>query len=430
MNYLLSGGEVLLANKLQKRELVIENGLVKQIAARGQKLVGVRGGLKVIDLTGKIITRGFIDLHEHLREPGQEEKEDIASGTAAARAGGFTQIVAMANTNPVLDSAARARQWQGLAAKKAVVKTYTFAAITKNLEGKELSEIEKLAKQKGVVGFSDDGKGIADVKIMKRALEKIKAVDGLVSMHCEVGAQIAPGGCINQGVASKKFGLVGIDNLSEAMEVERDLNLAAKIGTRFHVEHISTRESVAALRRAKKQNPHANLSGETAPHYLLLSDADIPSDDANWKMNPPLRTRADRQAVRAGLVDGTISVIATDHAPHTRAEKTQGFAHAPFGIIGNQWAFALLYDRLVRTKKVPLLTILAALTSGPAKVLRWQEEIKEGAVADLTILDLQKKWQITEAGLLSKAANTPFLGAQGEGGVWGVMIEGKLWCND
>jgi dihydroorotase len=368
-------------------------------------------------------------MHEHLREPGQEHKEDIGTGTASARAGGFTHVVAMANTTPVLDTVARVRDFAARAQSKAQVNTYTFVAITHDLAGEKLTGIPALSQEKVVVGFSDDGKGMQNEAKMSQALAAVKKVKGLVSMHCELNNQLQPGASINEGNASKRLKLVGINNASEYKEVERDLKLALAIGTRFHIDHISTKESVAALRAAKKTGA-THVSGETAPHYLLLCDRDIKKDDANWKMNPPLRALADKKAVLAGLIDGTISVIATDHAQHALSEKNQGFAKSMFGIIGNQWAFSLLYDRLVRRKKLKLTTLLKALSTGPAKVLGWsQHEFAAGRDANLTILDLNAPWQIKKNTLLSKASNSPFIGASGRGKVWGTLVNGELLIN-
>jgi dihydroorotase len=426
----LTGAQVYHRGEFLPLDILVENGKIAALHRRDKEEHKLKAGVKKVDLSGKIITLGFVDMHEHLREPGQEYKEDIESGTTAARAGGFTHVVAMANTSPVLDTVAKVKDLAVRIKNKALVNTYTFVAITKNLAGEELTEIEALNKQPIVMGFSDDGKGLQNEAMMLKAMKAIKKVGGLISMHCEINREIKAGGCINEGVASRRLGLVGINNASEYKEVARDLRLAKKVGGRYHIEHISTRESVALLRRAKAEGVK-NVSGETTPHYLLLTDEEIKSDDANWKMNPPLRSRADRQAVIEGVRDGTISVIATDHAPHAVAEKNQGFAKSAFGIIGNQWAFSLLYSRLVVTGILSLETILRALTVGPAKVLGLKDHVLAvGKPANLTVLDLAAEWKITKNGLLSKAQNSPFIGAKGYGKVWGVVIKGKLYVND
>lgn len=438
--YWLAGGKVWRAKRWRAEDILIENGkitaFVTRTAKRKKELTETK--IPIIDVAGKMVTIGWIDLHEHLREPGQEYKEDIASGTASARAGGFTRVVAMANTNPVLDDEKKGRQWVKLVREKARVKTYTVAAITKDLKGEELTDIASLNKIPEIVGWSDDGKGVQSEVMMREAMKKVALLGGLVLLHCEVNQELKPGACLNEGKKAAALNLIGINNWSEALEVERNLNLAIQTGVRCHIQHLSTIESLIALKKAQRElkkgkgkgNFTTVISAETAPHYLLLSDEDIPGDDANWKMNPPLRNKADKKALIAALNEGVITVIATDHAPHSREEKSSGFAKSPFGIIGNQWAISCLYEKLVLTKKVKWETILQAITTGPANVLNWSDyDLKIGLEAEITIFDPEANWEIKEAGLLSKSANTPFLGQKGRGKVWGTIIDGVLERN-
>lgn len=439
-NYCLVGGKVWREGHWRAENILIENGKISAFVTRTKttKKELEKASLPIIKVAGKMLTVGWIDLHEHLREPGQEYKEDIATGTASARAGGFTRVIAMANTNPVLDNEEKGRQWVKLAKKKAKVKTYTVAAITKDLKGEELTDFATLKKIPEIIGFSDDGKGVQSETIMKKAMTEIAALNGLVLLHCEVNQEIKPGAAINEGKKATELNLIGINNWSEALEVERNLTLALQTGVRCHIQHLSTIESLIALKKAQRElkknqrqsNLKAAISAETAPHYLLLSDEDIPSDDGNWKMNPPLRNKRDREALVAALNENVITVIATDHAPHSREEKSHGLAQSPFGIIGNQWAISCLYEKLVLSKKVAWETILRAITTGPAAVLNWRDyDLKVGMAAEITIFDPKATWEIKEKDLLSKSANTPFLGQKGRGKVWGTIIDGVLERN-
>ncbi len=439
-NYWLVGGKVWRTQQWREEDVLIENGKIARFATRAAALKKelAKTTIPIIEVTGKMLTIGWIDLHEHLREPGQEYKEDINSGTASARAGGFTRVIAMANTNPVLDTVEKGRQWVKLAQKKAKVKTYTVATITKDLQGEELTDFAALNKIPEIIGWSDDGKGVQNEIIMREAMKKVALLGGLVLLHCEVNQELKPGACMNEGKKAAELNLIGINNWSEALEVERNLNLARQTGARCHIQHLSTIESLIALKKVQRElkksaikgNLTTTISAETAPHYLLLSDEDIPSDDANWKMNPPLRNKADKEALIAALNEGAITVIATDHAPHSKEEKSHGFAQSPFGIIGNQWAISCLYEKLVLSKKVAWETILRAITTGPAKVLNWDNyDLIVGMEAEITIFDPEAIWQIKEENLLSKSANTPFLGQKGRGKVWGTIIDGVLERN-
>lgn len=439
-NYWLTGGKVWRKEQWRPENILIEDGKITAFVTRTKttKKELEKKNLPNIKVTGKMLTVGWIDLHEHLREPGQEYKEDIATGTASARAGGFTRVIAMANTNPVLDNEEKGRQWVKLAKRKAKVKTYTVAAITKDLKGEELTDFVTLKKIPEIIGYSDDGKGVQSKAIMKKAMMEIAALNGLVLLHCEVNQEIKPGAAINEGKKATELNLVGINNWSEALEVERNLTLALQTGVRCHIQHLSTIESLIALRKAQrelkekqqKSNLKTIITAETAPHYLLLSDEDIPSDDGDWKMNPPLRNKKDQEALVAALNEGVITVIATDHAPHSREEKSHGFSKSPFGIIGNQWAISCLYEKLVLSKKVAWETILRAITTGPAKVLNWDNyDLEVGMGVEITIFDPEATWEIKEKDLLSKSANTPFLGQKGRGKVWGTIIDGILERN-
>ncbi len=380
--------------------------------------------MEVLNCSDKLVCLGFVDMHTHLRSPGYEYKETVASGTKSALLGGYSHVVAMANTNPVMDTVEVVEEFEKLVEEQAFVNTYTYAAITKGLAGKELVDMEKLLEKKIVVGFSDDGKGIQSSSMMKEAMQKVAKLNSIIVAHCEDESELKPGGCVHDGKFAEVNNYVGINSASEYKQVERDLDNLVGTHAQYHICHISTKESVKAMTEAKQRR--LLVSGEVTPHHLLLTDAIIPADDANFKMNPPLRSIEDREALIKGLRDGVIQVIATDHAPHSKEEKVQGIKKAPFGIIGLQHAFPLLYTYLVKNNYVPLHTLLDALTTNPSRILGVPHMLKKGFEANLAIIDLNKEYEIKEEDIVSKSVNTPFIGQKVFGEVEYMIINGKL----
>lgn len=363
-------------------------------------------GERVVPARGRLCTPGFVDLHVHLREPGQPDKETLRSGTEAAARGGFTRIVCMPNTRPVLDSAEQVQALYRRIADEAVIPVHVIAAITVGSQGVQLTDFAAL-KAAGAVALSDDGRGVQRADVMRAALRAGARVGLPILAHCE-DETLSAGGALNEGPAAFDRCLVGIPAEAEVAHVARDLVLAEAAGAHYHVCHMSCAASAQLLREAKARG--ARVSCEVAPHHLVLTDAEIRGDDARYKMNPPLRSAADRDALIAALCDGTIDAIATDHAPHTEAEKARGLVLAPFGIIGLETAFPLLYTHLCEERGVPLHRILHLLGRGPAALLGLEcGELAVGRRADLVLLDLETVRTVTARELRSRSRNTPFL---------------------
>jgi dihydroorotase len=388
----------------QSMELIIESGVISAIYD-SQDAPKPRNGGSVIDAEGLLLLPGFIDMHVHLREPGQTHKETLHSGTLAAARGGFTFVACMPNTRPVLDSPDELRTLRRRIADEALVDVGIIAAVTRGQQGEELTDFAAL-KAAGALALSDDGRGIQRASVMRAALKRGGEVGLPILAHCE-DESLSHGGVIHEGQAALDRCLTGIPAESESAHVARDIVLAEQTGARYHVCHLSCAQSLRLVREARARGQAVTC--EVTPHHLLLSDLDICGDDANYKMNPPLRTPADREALLAGLLDGTIDAIATDHAPHTPAEKARGLSGAPFGVIGLETAFPLLYTHLVEPGRLPLWRLVEALTAGPARLLGLKvPELGVGAVADLTLVDLNAARPIVDAELRSKSRNTPF----------------------
>jgi dihydroorotase len=419
--------------------LLIKNGRVIDPAAgvdgtldiliEGERIADIRPRVEaaetqVIDATGLIVAPGFIDMHTHVREPGQEFKEDIRTASLAAARGGFTSICAMPNTRPANDSPAVTAHILSKAREKAVVNVYPIAALTKNLAGEELAPMEELLAA-GALAFSDDGRCIQSSRLMLDALERARSLDALVIDHCE-DTSLSGDGVMNQGEVSRRLGLRGIPAAAEEVMVSRDVILARTAGARVHVAHVSTRGAVKIIEAARRSD--IRVTAEATPHHLVLSDEALGSQDPNLKVNPPLRSPADVQALREAVADGVIDVLATDHAPHAPEEKASGFDLAPFGIDGLETAVAVLLDRLVSRNVVSLGRFIEMWSSAPARILgmRNKGRLAVGADADVTILDLRRATVVDVRSFASKSRNNPFDGWRLRGAVGMTIVGGRV----
>jgi dihydroorotase len=391
------------------------------IAALGQNLD--TNSHRVIDADGLVLAPAFVDPHVHLRTPGREDEETIASGTAAAAAGGYCAILAMPNTDPVVDSAATLGSLIEIARAEAAIPVGFLAAITKGQSGAELTEMGELAEA-GAVGFSDDGVPVAAPGLMRRALQYGAVTGRRIALHCEERT-LSRDGQMHEGEVSAELGFTGYPSVAESLMVERDLALAAYERQPLHLLHLSAWESVQALRRARADGVQA--TAEVTPHHLCLTDEAIRSLDPNLKMNPPLRADSDRTALIEGLKDGTIVAIATDHAPHARHEKDVPFEAAPFGVTGLETAFAALYTHLVEPGLIPLEVVLERMSAGPARAYGLDEpRIAVGSVANLVLLDLNASYRITEETFRSRSVNSWLLGETVKGKVCATIASGRL----
>ena len=396
----------------------IDNGV---IAAVGEDLDANEH--RVIDAKGFVLAPAFVDPHVHLRTPGREDEETVASGTAAAAAGGYCAILAMPNTDPVVDSAATLGALVETAGREAVVQVGFLAAITRGQRGEELTEMAELADA-GAIAFSDDGMPVRSAGMMRRALQYASITGRPLALHCEEPS-LSRGGHVHEGAVAAELGFTGYPSVAESVMVERDLALAGYEGQPLHLLHLSAAESVAALRRALEAGVHA--TGEVTPHHLVLTDEAVRSLDSNVKMSPPLRAERDRAALLDALRDGTISSVATDHAPHARHEKEVPFEAAPFGVTGLETAFAVLYTRLVKPGLLSLETLLERMSAGPARAFGiTPPRIAAGAVADLVLLDLEREWQVEESGFRSRSWNSWLLGETLTGSVRATIAAGML----
>ena len=380
-------------------------------------------GHRVVEAEGLVLAPAFVDPHVHLRTPGREDEETLASGTAAAAAGGFCAILAMPNTEPVVDSAAVLEGLEAAARREAAVPVGFLAAISKRQEGTELAELGELA-DRGAIGFSDDGRPVTSSGLMRRALQYGGVAGRTIALHCEEPT-LSRGGQVHEGAVSAELGLGGYPSVAESVMVERDLALAAYEERPLHLLHLSARESVEALERAQAAGIAA--SAEVTPHHLVLTDEAVRSLDPNLKMNPPLRGQVDREALIGALRSGAIAAVASDHAPHARHEKDVPFEAAPFGVTGLETAFSALYTHLVEPGLLQLETLLQRMSAGPAGVYGLQPpRIAAGARANLALLDLEAVWRVEEAGFRSRSTNSWLLGATLRGRVVMTVADGVL----
>jgi dihydroorotase len=421
--------------------LLIKNGTIldpsqnlekkADLLARDGKIAAVGSNLgqadRTFDAAGCLVTPGLIDIHVHLREPGDEEEETVASGSAAAVAGGFTTVCCMPNTKPPLDNEAQIEFIRRQARRVGLCNVLPVGAITKGRQGKELAEIgEMLAR--GAIAFSDDGVGIADASVTRKALQYIKMFDGLLMQHCEEPA--LSGGAMHGGIVSTTLGLGGIPAEAEQLMIARDLLLNRTIGCRYHVQHVSTAWSVELIRRAKRDGQR--VTAEATPHHLLLTDECCRGYDTNFKMNPPLRAAADVAACIEGIKDGTIDCLATDHAPHRAEEKELEFAYAPFGVIGLEFALALYAKALVEAGHVPWMKLIDLMSTQPARIIKLERgTLRVDAAADVTIIDPNREWTIEAGELRGKSRNCAFFGWKVRGRAVATIVDGQLkYCLD
>ena len=417
---LLKHGRHLVGSELVPCDVLIEDGKIKAIGAD----LNAAEDATVIDLNNNLITPGLIDIHVHLREPGYTNKETIATGSRAAAHGGFTTIAAMANLKPTCDTPERFKKQVERNKKDGAIKIIQYSPVTKDRAGKEPVDVAAQYAA-GARLFSDDGAGIQDAGVVYRAMQQLAAHDLVMCDHAQDN-QLANGGVINDGPVAQKLGLPGMRKISETAQIARNIVIAQATGAHYHVCHVSTKESIELVRHAKQLG--INVTCEVTPHHLLLADADIPGDDAEFKMNPPLRSRQDQEACLAGLLDGTIDCIATDHAPHTDAEKHQGFLASPNGIVGSETAFALLYTRYVKNGIFTLGQLINWLTGNVKKVFKLDNVglLKVGDPADIAVFDIDHQDTVKADQFFSKGHNTPFIGDQVYGMTDKTFVDGKL----
>jgi dihydroorotase len=409
------------ASKLEPKHVLIEAGKVSRIVEASSQTPDTSGH-EIIDAKGNLLSAGLIDMHVHLREPGFEHKETIETGSRSAARGGFTTIACMPNTRPSTDNPDTVKYVINKAQEAGYARVLPYACISKNELGRELTDFAAL-KEAGAIGFTDDGVGVQSAQMMKNAMKLAASVGLPIVAHCEDDTLI--GGPVSEGKFADKHGLQGIPNESESIHVGRDILLAEATGVHYHVCHVSTEQSVRLIRLGKQHG--VKVTAEVCPHHLLLSDEDIPGLDADWKMNPPLRSPRDVEAVIEGIEDGTIDMIVTDHAPHSPEEKAKGLQLAPFGIVGFETAFPLLYTKFVATGRWTLGFLLERMTAKPAEVfgLPWGR-LEVGREADLTIIDLDTEREVNPNEFLTKSRNTPFTGWKLKGWPVCTLVAGKI----
>ncbi|MBP8640267.1 MAG: dihydroorotase [Oscillospiraceae bacterium] len=401
-----------------KKDVLLEDGIIADI----KPFISPVSGVTVFDMNNCFVFPGLIDVHVHLREPGFSYKETILSGSKAAAHGGFTTVCAMPNLNPVPDSLQNLDLQLEIIENEAFVHVLPYASITVGEKQQELSDMDTLAWL--ALAFSDDGVGVQSGEMMEKAMFKAKALNKIIAAHCEVN-ELLNGGCIHDGEYARQNGYKGISSESEWREVERDIELIRKTHCDYHVCHISTKESVDLIRKAKAEG--LPISCETAPHYLVFCDEDL-QDDGRFRMNPPIRSSEDRKALLEGLIDGTIDMIATDHAPHSKEEKSRGLRNSLNGIVGLETSFPILYTKLVRSGLITLEKLIELMQGNPSKRFGIGSELKIGAPADLTVFDLNQEYVVDANDFLSQGRSTPFEGEAVFGKCLMTMVDGvPVW---
>jgi dihydroorotase len=400
-------------------DILLDGERIAEVAPGGK--ISASDGFEIFDASGLIVAPGFIDLHAHLREPGQESSETIETGTRAAARGGFTAVCCMPNTKPVNDGASVTRFILDRAKAAASVRVWPIGAASVGSKGEAIAEIAAM-KQAGIVAVSDDGKPIATAKLARQVMDYCRSLDIPVIEHAE-DVSLAAGAVMREGVTSTRLGLAGMPAAAESVCVARDVQLAELTGARVHIAHLSAKGSLEQVRSAKQRG--LRLTCEVTPHHFTLTDEDV-QYDSRYKMNPPLAAREDREALLAGLADGTVDAIATDHAPHEPALKDVEFDRAPFGITGFETALGLGLEQLVHTGRVPLMRMVGLFTAGPARVLGLERTIAPGQAADLTIFSLDRPWTFRAAESASKSRNSPFDARNFKGGPVATIVGGRF----
>ena len=418
---LIKSGTLVADGKSWRGDILVADGKIEAIG----ELLAADEQTEVFNAEGCVVTYGLADVHVHLREPGYSAKETITTGTRAAARGGVTTVCSMPNLQPAPDAPETIAIEQQMIDEQAVIEVLPFATISKGRERRELAEIEALRSLS--VGYSDDGNGIQTEELMRQAMQRIAAVDGIIAAHCEDDS-LLHAGYIHDGEYARTHGHKGICSESEWGPIKRDVVLAEHEGCRYHVCHISTKESVAIIREAKQHCNH--ISCETAPHYLVLCDADL-KEEGRFKMNPPLRASEDRAALIEGIKDGTIEVIATDHAPHTAEEKSRGLKGSMMGIVGIETSFAICYTHLVRKGVITIEKLIALMSENPRRIFRLGGALRVGERADIAVYDITKPYTIDTAEFLSMGKATPFEGEQVYGKCVLTLFNGeKVWTEN
>lgn len=411
----LKGGRVFSGGKSFEADVVVCGDRIAEVTPKAAILPGD----KVVDCRGRWVSAGLVDLHVHLREPGFSSKETIATGTAAAAHGGFTTVCAMPNLEPAPDSLENLRRETAIIERDAVVKVLPYATITRRRAGREIVDFAALKPY--VAAFSDDGSGVQDDDMMLAAMRAAAANDCIIAAHCEVNS-LLHGGYIHDGAYAAAHGHKGISSESEWRQIERDIKLAEQTGCRYHVCHISTKESVALIRNAKRSG--VRITCETGPHYLTMCDADL-REEGRFKMNPPIRSAADRDALIVGVQDGTIDVIATDHAPHTAEEKSRGLAGSAMGVVGLETSFAVIYTKLVMAGIISPERMIELMAEAPRRIFTLGGGLAAGEKADIAVFDLDNEFTVDPATFLSKGRSTPFEGWRLHGQTILTLVDGR-----
>ena len=411
----LKGGRVFSGGKSFEADVVVCGDRIAEVTPEAAILPGD----KVVDCRGRWVSAGLVDLHVHLREPGFSSKDTIATGTAAAAHGGFTTVCAMPNLEPAPDSLENLRRETAIIERDAVVKVLPYAPITRRRAGREIVDFAALRPY--VAAFSDDGSGVQDDDMMLAAMRAAAANDCIIAAHCEVNS-LLHGGYIHDGAYAAAHGHKGISSESEWRQIERDIRLAEQTGCRYHVCHISTKESVALIRDAKRSG--VRITCETGPHYLTMCDADL-REEGRFKMNPPIRSAADRDALIEGAQDGTIDVIATDHAPHTAEEKSRGLAGSAMGVVGLETSFAVIYTKLVMAGIISPERMIELMAEAPRRIFALGGGLAAGEKADIAVFDLGNEFTVDPATFLSKGRSTPFEGWRLHGQTILTLVDGR-----